>query len=264
MNKLRPETKVGILVVLTTVLALCFAWLLGIQNPFRSSLPIYVTYQFAGGIEVGSPVRVSGIKVGRVDAIDFFMPKDKNAPEGELIPVRLKLSLLEKAAKGIRSDSQFFVNLAGIIGERYIEITPGTPQGSPLQSGQTFVGVDPPRIDQLISQSFNLAGKVIEILNKNEGDITKSIELIYKLSENLNKLMINIEKTKIFKTDLSKLVENLIEITSHVKVFTQKIDSEDGRKTIELLHNLMWRLEPLDKKAIQEFFQKEGIRTKIF
>ena len=68
------EAKVGGLVLTTGVLAVAFAWIIGIQNPFNQKTTLRVTYNFAGGIEVGSPVRVSGIKVGRVENIEFFVP----------------------------------------------------------------------------------------------------------------------------------------------------------------------------------------------
>ena len=76
-----------------------------------------MTYNFAGGIEVGSPVRVSGIKVGKVGAIDFFVPVD---PEGDrqdgtreamhfdemqesITPLRVKISVRKDAAVGVRA-----------------------------------------------------------------------------------------------------------------------------------------------------------------
>ena len=72
--KLSNEVKVGAMLFGTGVLILLFAWIVGVQNPFQRSTSFYVTYHFAGGIEVGSPVRVSGIKVGKVEKIDFFAP----------------------------------------------------------------------------------------------------------------------------------------------------------------------------------------------
>ncbi|MBL7714609.1 MAG: MCE family protein [Bdellovibrionales bacterium] len=287
--KLTNEAKVGALVVTTLVLAVVFAWVIGIQNPFHKTVDFYVTYHFAGGIEVGSPVRVAGIKVGKVSKIDFFVPAEmdqaedgiskkepgsadsrlgKAIPEDEnekvLTPLRLKLSISKEAAQGVRKDSRFYINLAGIIGERYIEVTPGTRKSPMVKSGDTLAGVDPPRIDQLISQSFDLAGKIKEIVDENKGDITKSIELLYKLSGNLNKTLDWVDKSKIFKTDLSKLVENLIAVTSDVKKITGKVNTPEGEKTLRLLYDLLWRLEPLDSKNIREFMQKEGIRVQFF
>ena len=77
--KITNEAKVGLLVIMTGVLAVVFAWILGVQGPFRDTVDFQVTYNFAGGIEVGSPVRVSGIKVGRVEKIEFFVAVDPAA-----------------------------------------------------------------------------------------------------------------------------------------------------------------------------------------
>jgi phospholipid/cholesterol/gamma-HCH transport system substrate-binding protein len=272
------EAKVGLLVAGTAVLVVAFAWLLGVKNPFQGSTNFYITYNFAGGIEVGSPVRVSGIKVGKVEAIEFFAPVDpksviavkepgsaeETSATNSVVPLKLKVSVRNDAAKGIRQDSQFYVNIAGIIGERYIEITPGSMAAEPVKSGAMFAGVDPPRIDQLISQSFDLAGKIKDLIEKNKGDITKSIELLYKLSANVNQTLTHIEKSKLFNTDLQSLVNNLIQITKDTRVITDNFSSLEGKRTLKLLHDLLWRLEPLDSVTIRDFMQKEGIRARVF
>ena len=278
--KLSNETKVGTLVGATALLVVLFSWLIGVDNPLRRSIDFYVTYGFAGGIEVGSPVRVSGIKVGKVERIDFFVPPkggpavslkepgsadvEVEAPRRELNPVRLKISVRKDAAKGIRQDSRYYINLAGIIGERYIEITPGSMPSPPIQSGQEVAGVDPPRIDQLLSQSFNLAGKIADLVEKNKGDITRSIELLYKMSTNITNTLEWVDRSRVFKTDLQKLVNNLITITSDIRSVTDKTQTPEGQKTLKLLYDMLWRLEPLDSKTIRTFLQKEGIRARIF
>lgn len=278
-SKLNAELKVGIIAMITLALVVALAWLIGFKNPFQRDFEIYVTYQFAGGIEEGSPVRVSGIKVGKVDRIDFFVPADPKAPpislsspggatedvsEKAIVPVRLKLSIRQDAAVGIRENSQFFINIAGIIGERYLEVTPGSIHLPQVKQGSVMAGVDPPRIDQLLSQSFDLAGKIKEIIDENKGDIAKSIELLYKLSNNLNKTLTWVDKSNMFKGDLGKLIENLIAITGSVRKITDKTQTPEGEKTLKLLYDLLWRLEPLDSKNIKEFLQKEGIRARIF
>ena len=283
--KISNEAKVGFLVTATLGLAIAFGWIIGVQNPFRQSVDFYVTYNFAGGIEVGSPVRVSGIKVGKVERIDFFMPtssdpismkepgsaEEKVGDQGRdrlgeksVVPVRLKVSVRKDAAVGVRADSHFYINLAGIIGERYIEITPGSMKSPQIRGGQTLAGVDPPRIDQLISQSFDLAGKIKDMIDDNKGDISRSIELLYKLSGNLNKTLSWVDKSAIFKTDLSKLIENMIVITSDVRKASEKLQTPESQKTLKLMYDLLWRLEPLDSKAIRGFLQKEGVRVHFF
>lgn len=267
--KFSNELKVGALVVCTILIAVIFAWTLGIESPFRKTISLYVTYRFAGGIEVGSPVRISGIKVGRVERIEFFVPKtseDKtnSGVDSETVPLRLRLSVKDEVVKGIRLDSKFFINLAGIIGERYIEITPGSMNLPTVRPNQVLEGIDPPRIDQLFSQSFDLAGKIKEILDENQGDIAKSIELLFKLSANLNKTLEWVEKSKVFKTDLSQLIDNLILITKDMRKVTSRVNTPEGEKTLQLMYQLLWRLEPLNSKEIKTFFQKEGVKVQFF
>jgi phospholipid/cholesterol/gamma-HCH transport system substrate-binding protein len=275
--KLSNEAKVGSLVLGTGIIAVIFAWTVGLGNPFKQTIDYYVTYNFAGGVELGSPVRVSGIKVGKVEKIEFFVPTGEphsvassepgsdtyDSTQG-IVPVRLKISVQKDAAVGVRKDSHFYVNLAGIIGERYIEITPGHMNTPALVEGDTVAGIDPPRIDQLISQSFDLAGKIKDLVDQNKGDITKSIELLFKLSSNVNKTLEWVDKSAVFKTDLSKLIGNLIQITSDVRIITDKTHTPEGEKTLALLHELLFRLEPLDAQTIRTFLQKEGIKAHIF
>ena len=275
--KLSNEAKVGGLIVVTVILTVVFAWALGVQSPFKESLDIYVTYNFAGGIDVGSPVRVSGIKVGKVEKIDFFVARDSkdvalsepgsadDALSGkDITPVRLKISVRRDAAIGVRKDSRFYINLAGVIGERYIEVTPGTSKSERVKSGDVVAGVDPPRIDQLISQSFDLAGRIKDIIEENKGDLTRSIELLYKLSGNLNKTLEWLDKSQLLKSDFSKLIDNLIAITSDVKTVTSKVKTPEGERTLKLLYDLLWRLEPLDSKTVRGFLQKEGVKVQFF
>lgn len=270
------EAKVGGLVLTTAALALFFAWFIGIKNPFKQTVSFYVTYNFAGGIEKGSPARVSGIKVGQVEKIEFFTPVDINAisikepgsdlsEQGNVLsPLKLKVSIRKDAAVGVRQDSRFYINMAGIIGERYIEITPGKMSSPQLKEGDVVAGIDPPRMDQLLSQSFDLAGKIKDIVDENKGDLIRSIELLYKLSNNLNKTLNWVDKSAVFKTDLSKLVDNLIAITGDVRKMTDKVQTPEGEKTLKLLYDLLWRLEPVDQKAIRKFFQEEGMKVHFF
>ena len=270
------EAKVGALVTSTFVIALGFAWLLGFKNPFLDQNYFYVTYNFAGGIELGSHVRLSGIKVGKVEDIEFFSPlpnqqvsmKEAGSADTDsglaYTPVRLKISVKKAALPGIRKNSHFYVNLAGLIGERYIEITPGSIDSQQLHPGDTVAGVDPPRIDQLISQSFNLAGKIQELIENNKGDITRSIELLYKLSRNLNKTLEKIDQSKVLSKDLASLITNLMEMTNDLREVTKNTRTTEGQKTLKLLHNILWRLEPLDSDRIKQFLQKDGVKVKIF
>src|SRR5690606_34377143 len=95
----------------------------------------------------------------------------------------------------LRQDSQVFINLAGVIGEKFVEITPGSMEREPLQPGSLVRGEDPPRIDQLISQGYGLAGKIMEFVESNEGSVIETINMMNKLVGNLNKLLKEVDST---------------------------------------------------------------------
>lgn len=258
---MKVETKVGILFLLACVLVAGFAFVMGVLNPFGNYHLLHVQYNFAGGIEVGSPVRVMGIKVGKVKEIRFS--PDMRDKDGQEVKLRITISVDKKAWETVRSDSQFFINLAGVIGEKFLEVTPGTLEAPALTPGDTVRGIDPPRIDQLISQSYGLAGQIIEFVKKNEGSVTNTLQLMEKLVTNVNKTLVLLDKTT-GKGEVSQLMKNMIELTDQLNKIAGKVNSPDGQKTAELVHRLIWRLDDLDKAAIKKFLQEEGIRAKLF
>ncbi len=258
---MRVETKVGLLFVTSVVIVVGLAYALGVIQPLRSEHELVLAYNYAGGIEVGSPVRVMGIKVGKVKAIEF--DPNQVLPNGEEVKLRIRIAVETKAWSTIRRDSQFFINLAGIIGEKFIEISPGSVSASEFSGGEVVRGNDPPRVDQLISQSYGLAGKIFEMVEKNEGSVTDTIKLMSNLVSNLNKTLALLDKTN-KQTDIARLVKNLAVISEDVAALTKKLNGPEAEKTAQLLHKLIWRLDDLDKQAIRKFLQEEGIRARLF
>ena len=258
---MKAELKVGLMFVAAVVLIAGFAFYLGVINPFSNTRELNVAYNFAGGVEVGSPVRVMGIKVGKVKEIKF--EPDLKMPSGEEVKLVVRLSISKKAWSTVRKDSQFFINLAGVIGEKFVEISPGSSDQPEFKSGELVRGEDPPRIDQLISQSYGLAGKIFKLVESNEGSVVETIQMMNDLVGNLNKLLKQVDKTTKNK-EAMKLISNLAIISDDMAYFTQKLRSEDGQKTVELMKKLIWRLESLDGPTIRKFLQDEGIRARMF
>ncbi|NQY99647.1 MAG: MCE family protein [Bdellovibrionales bacterium] len=258
---MRSEIKVGLLFLLTIGLVAAFAFYLGAFNPFSNANKLTVMYNFAGGIEVGSPVRVMGIKVGRVTDIRFD-PMGKDA-KGREVKLKVDITVDKKAWKTVRQDSRFFINLAGVIGEKFIEISPGSLESDTLKPGQSVRGEDPPRVDQLISQSYGLAGKVMEFVESNETSVIDTINMMNSLVSNLNKTLKLVDKTT-QNRDARKLIKNVSAISDDVAFFTAELRGPEGQKTVKLVNELIHRLKGLDAKTIKTFLQEEGIKAKLF
>ena len=258
---MKSEFKVGILFLVSIALVIGFAFVLGVINPFSNSNELNVMYNYAGGLDEGSPVRVMGIKVGKVKKI-LFDPSYKS-PAGEEVKLKVIISVDKSAWASLRKDSKYFINLAGVIGEKFLEISPGNMTEPELNPGDVVRGEDPPRIDQLISQSYGLAGKIIEMVNKNEGSVTNVIAQLDKLTSNFNKTLILLDKTSKNK-DIERLVDNAVKISDNLAYLTDQLRTKKAEDSFELVHKLLFRLEDLDGPAIKKFFQQEGIKAKMF
>lgn len=258
---MKVETKVGLLSFFAVVLIFVFAYLVGLISPFSDSHDLNIMYNYAGGIEQGSPVRVMGIKVGKVKSITFE-PDFKMPGSSEEVKLRILVSIEKKAWKSVRQDSKFFINLAGVIGEKFLEISPGSLEHPELKVGDTVRGEDPPRIDQLISQSYGLAGKIIELVNKNEGSVSNIISQMDKLITNFNKTLALLDKTSKNK-EMARLLDNFVKISDDMAYLTEGLRSKKAEESYDLLHKLLFRLEPLDGPTIRKFLQQEGIKAKI-
>lgn len=258
---MKVETKVGLLAFVSAMLVVFFAYLMGFISPFSSARELNVMYNYAGGIEEGSPVRVMGIKVGKVKSISF--DPGYKSPEGEEVKLRLTISIEKKAWTSVRKDSKFFINLAGVIGEKFLEISPGSAEAPEFSAGDYVRGEDPPRIDQLISQGYGLAGKILEMVEKNEGSVTNTIQQLDRLMTNFNKTLALLDKTTKNK-EVSRLLDNAVKISDDMVYLTGGLRSKKAEETYDLVHKLIFRLEPLDGPAIKKFFQEEGVRARIF
>jgi virulence factor Mce-like protein len=107
------------------------------------------------GLEVGSPVKYSGIRVGRVDAI-------------RIDPEDLGVVLVEISLTGgtpVASDSQANLGSMGITGLKYIELTRGSNTAQTRVPGDV-IPAGKSALDSLSSQAGEIAEKVDTALER--------------------------------------------------------------------------------------------------
>lgn len=244
------EIKVGVLVFVSLVLTGGFLWLLGDYTPLAATYDIYTEYNFAGGVELGTPVRVSGIKVGKVTHIEFLKPGMKDA-SGNEIAIRLRLNVSKKVREKVRKDSQFFINQAGIIGERYVEITPGSALAPMIEPDAVVRGVDPPRFDQLLSQGMGFFGELSRILEENKDGIEKAAVALNRAGVALDSLVGKLSPQDI--QTLRRILTRLDRISADTEVLMADMRHEmrptlhSVRETLEVTKPFIVRADKLLK-----------------
>ncbi|MEO5362741.1 MAG: outer membrane lipid asymmetry maintenance protein MlaD [Magnetococcus sp. DMHC-8] len=142
MKSVKLELVVG-LFVLAGMLAL--AWLsvklARMELVGGDHVPVHAHFSSIAGLKTGAPVEIAGVEVGRVDAITLSTT-DFEAR------VRLKI----KPDIPIQEDAIASVRTKGLIGDRYIVISPGGSKKL-LKADEVLVHTEPAiNFEELISQ----------------------------------------------------------------------------------------------------------------
>lgn len=99
----------------------------------------------ADGLLVGAPVTLAGQRVGQVKSIDF-LPLD-GRPEN----LSIELSINEDIREYVRADSYARIRTQGLLGDRYVDIAPGSPEAPIVQPGDTIPGIDPIDMEEVLA-----------------------------------------------------------------------------------------------------------------
>ncbi|HEY8392418.1 MAG TPA: MlaD family protein [Capillibacterium sp.] len=145
----RLETKVGLFTLLSLAILIAgLLWLSG-HRLLDRHYQLEVVFTHVGGLRPGAPVQMSGVDIGRVGRVTL-------TPEGQVLVV-LNLT----PAVTLKSGAQVTINTAGLLGEKIIEIIPGTGPGK-IPPGTRLAGKEPFAAEAL----FRETGEVIATLKR--------------------------------------------------------------------------------------------------
>ena len=215
-----PEFKVGLLVVIVSVL-------IGVMSMKVSESPNFVggskrvwfSVEDAGGLIKKSPVRVAGIRVGIIEEISL---QDGKARVDML--VRPDVLLTESSKIEIRAN--------GILGDKHVEIVPGSSTDPIINAGQQIMVVeDNASIDRLMTEvskiSQSLSDVVDNIRDATEGDASKPLGRIVKNIDTLTGDLAHLVGDK--KDEISQLIDRLNNIAGTLDEVVNS-PGEDGFK----------------------------------
>jgi len=122
-------------VILAGVLVIALAvWKIGkAANLFSRHYQLVVYLPSANGLREGGSVTLAGQLVGTVQQIEF-LPVDFDTTRNLRIVVRINRNLQQQ----VRKDSKATLRTMGLLGDKVLDITPGTPQFAVLAPGDTI------------------------------------------------------------------------------------------------------------------------------
>jgi phospholipid/cholesterol/gamma-HCH transport system substrate-binding protein len=149
----KEEASVGLMVI-GGVLAFAFAmfWLTG-RTDTRNGVPVQVLFGDVGGLKEGDPVRVSGVKKGRV-------VKVRLERMGKVV-----VTLQIDAEVRPHADATATVASADFLGAKFVDYNPGT-KDELLAVNQAIPGVVDAGMADAAAKAANNANALLENLNK--------------------------------------------------------------------------------------------------
>ncbi|HZS45111.1 MAG TPA: MlaD family protein [Blastocatellia bacterium] len=146
------ELRVGILVVISiAILILMILTASGDISLFGHTITLNTRLSEVEGLKKGDEVRLAGVHVGQVESVRFSdkIPENPNVKEGTII-ISMKVDA-NTAKDRIRTDSTVILGSIGLLGDKVLEITPGTQQGVPVKDGDFIKGSQETSVKELVT-----------------------------------------------------------------------------------------------------------------
>ncbi len=186
------EVKVGIFVIIGLIILSIMIFSIGGFYNVTPGYNIKVIFSFANGVGVGAPVRLAGVETGEIKNIRIFFDEEKQKTQVEL------LAWVEKGVP-IHANAKANINTLGLLGEKYLEIMPGTNDTAVLKDGDMLMGTDPVSTEELAELGYKIAVKLdhaIESINCIVGEP--------KNRDNLEQMLANFKDTSVNMKEFSE------------------------------------------------------------
>jgi phospholipid/cholesterol/gamma-HCH transport system substrate-binding protein len=237
------KVKTGIFVIAGLAVLLLMIFLIGNQkNLFRSTFKLHVHYRTVVGLQEGSFVRFAGINVGVVELIDI---KDDTT-------VRVDISIQKKVNPFIKTDSRASISTDGLMGDKLIQILPGSNNAPVIAENGELIAVNPfdmekimarverlgGRIENIVGNIDTLSGNLSGIFSKvnNGGGTLGKLLNSEKLSNDLEQTIVSAKKTVRTADKAAQGLNENMEAAKHnflLKGFFKKKERKRIRDSVE-------------------------------
>ncbi len=237
------KTKTGIFVLLGLLLLVAAIFIIGKQkNLFDSTFNIYAKFGNVSGLLSGNYVRLAGINIGTVTDIEIINDST----------VKVSLQLEEKIRKFIKNDAVVSIGSDGIMGDKLLQISPGSATSGTIKEEAYIKGVDPVEMSDVMVKMTAIAYNA-EVLTKNLADI------VYKVNNGQGSIGRLLNSDKLAKNLESTIASSEQTVKSIKKSADGFSENMQAAKSNILLRGYFRKKE---KKRIEDSTKKANLKTK--
>lgn len=153
------QLRVGLVLVAAIGILTVAVFRLGeAANLFSSRYSLVAFLPNANGLRVGASVLIAGKLAGTVQQIDF-LPVDRDTTRN----LHLVLSLDEANQAQVRANSTARIRTVGLLGDKVIDITPGTADYQVLAEGDTIAAEQALDVDVVLGQASGAVDDLVAL-----------------------------------------------------------------------------------------------------
>ncbi len=214
MQVFRSEIRVGLLVLISFVLFVIGIFVVSdIRSLWDKKKTLNILFEYADGITAGAPVWYAGFEVGGVKEIRI-------APG---VADRIVLTVKISPDARVRKDSRAEIRSLGMMGAKYVEITPGSPDSPELHSGDTIEGRTPASLSQIIETGGKVASGLVGLVQEAK-DLVYEVRTEYAVRETIQNANALILQVKRDSADLGPIMKNM-----------RQVSAEGGKELVSLI-----------------------------
>lgn len=153
---IRTKTRVGVILFAAFVLlAGAILFIGGTQGFFVSRTSYFARFPNTQGIVAGNQVRLAGVIVGAVRAIEV--------PRVPGQDVTIHFDIERKYQHLVKTDSRAEIKTIGLLGDKYLEVTPGSADKPDLQPDHEIIAFRGAELEKILAGSGDLVDNVVAI-----------------------------------------------------------------------------------------------------
>ncbi len=218
----REEIKAGMIVALFVIILSAFIILIGGTSLFEKTDHYTVKVMNAAGLEVGSQVRLGGVRAGRVT--------DIRAPAAPAEPVTITVGI--KQGTRLYEGTRALITQLGFVGDIYLLLTVGGTNEAVIKPGETIPSVEPVDFGVILTRVETLSVSVNTLVQDiNKIFSQRNIEGIEKLVSTTNTAI------EASSASINRVADSLTKTTARVDSVLAEVEAlvKDNRGEISRL-----------------------------
>ncbi len=151
------ETRLGVFFALALIAAFIILEMLGGADFLKKGYRVHGLFKNVQELKVGDPVKLAGVQVGQVERINLT---------NNQVKVTMKLD----ADANIRTDSKASIKFTGLMGQNFVALDFGSPDGVEAVDGAYLPTVEQPDLSAIMVKLDNVATGVENLTKSFSGD----------------------------------------------------------------------------------------------